>query len=170
VPGAAARQAELVAADPDPLEVRRRGDHFAHQLLVGGLEVGALAQGPASVGDPLGQLVAQPLQLTEVEDARLWRHRGDAVLDRGMAEGGGEEAGELPLEPADLASQLDPGGALVDLDGRRPKALGSQQIWHLRTSEFSSLRRPGQLRTARRSGAPRRRSRAPPLRRSEALR
>ena len=73
----------------------------------------------ARLGDPLGELVAQLLQLAEVEDPRLGGHRGDAVLDLDPAEGLGEEAGELALEMADLAPQLGPGQALVDLDVER---------------------------------------------------
>ena len=81
-----------------------------------GLDPGALGEGQARLGDPLGELVAQPLELAEVEDPRLAPTAATAVVDLDPAEGLGEEAGELALEAADLPPQLDAGEALVDLD------------------------------------------------------
>ena len=73
----------------------------------------ALDERLAGVGDPLGELVAHPLELAEVEGAGRRRDGGDPVLDRDPREGLGDEAGELVLEAADLAPQLDAGKALV---------------------------------------------------------
>ena len=130
MPVAAARQAEVVAADLHPLEVRRRGQHLAQQLVVRGLDPGPLAQGQPRLGDPLGEIVAQPLELAEAEDPGLAGDGGDAVVDLDPAEGLGEETGELALEMADLAPQLGPGEALVDLDVELIQAVSCEQIRH----------------------------------------
>jgi len=127
---AAARLAEVVAAHPDPLEVRGRGQHLPQQLAIGGLGPGALAQRQARLGNAVGERVAQSLQLAQVEHPWLDRDRGDAMLDHDPAEALGQERGELTLEPADLASQLGPGQALVGLDVECHRALSCEQIGH----------------------------------------
>jgi hypothetical protein len=134
---AAAGQTEIVAAYLHPLEVRRRGQHLTQQLVVRGLDPGALAQGQPCLGDSLGKVVAQLLELAEAEDPRL-ADRGDPVIDLDPAEGLGEEAGELALEMADLAPQLNPGEALVDLDVELIQAVSCEQIRHLAASECRS--------------------------------
>ena len=123
MPVAAAGGADVVAADLDPLEVLWRRFHLAQQLAVGGLEPVLLGQGQARVGDAVGELVAQPLQLTEVEQPRRGRDRGDAVTDLDPAEALGEEPGKLPLQGADLAPQLTPRGTLVDIDAKSREAV-----------------------------------------------
>ena len=130
MPVAAAGHADVVAAHLNPLEVGRRGDHLAQQLAIAGLEAILLAQRPLCRGDPVRQLVAQPLQLPQVEDPRLRGHRADAVVELDPAEGLGQEAGELALEMADLTPQLDPGEALVDLDAEPHRAVSFEQIRH----------------------------------------
>jgi hypothetical protein len=112
----AAGQAKVVAAYLHPLEVLRCGQHPAQQLVIVGLHAGALSQRQARVGDPLGQVVTQLLELAEVEDPRLGRDRVNPVTDFDPPEALGEEAGELMLEVADLTPQLDASEALVDLD------------------------------------------------------
>jgi len=94
----------------------------------------------------LGQLVAQPLQLSQVENPRLGRDRLDPVANLDPAESLGEEAGELALEMADLAPQLDAGVALVDLDVERHQAVSFEQIRHRPGYESRSRgcrRKPG---------------------------
>ena len=130
MPVATAVQAEVVTAYLDPLEVRRRGQHPAQQLVVVGLDLGALTQGETPIRDPLGQVVPQLLQLAEVEDPRLGRDRSDAVVDLDPAEGLGDESGQLTLEMADLAPQLHPGEALVDVDAERHRSVSCEQIRH----------------------------------------
>jgi hypothetical protein len=137
----ATRQAEVVAAHLHPLEIRWRGQHPAQQLVVGGLDQGPLAQSRSRFGNPLGQIVAQPLQLAKVEDPWLGGDGTNAVLDLHPAEGLGEKAGELALEMADLAPQLDPGEALVDLDMEPVQAVSCEQIWH--RPGFECRSRPG---------------------------
>jgi hypothetical protein len=102
MPVATARQAEVVPAHPHPLEVRRRGEHLPQQLVVRGLDPGALAQRPLRIGDPLGQVIAQPLQLAQAKDPGLAANRVDPVGNLHPAKGLSEEAGELALEMADL--------------------------------------------------------------------
>jgi hypothetical protein len=113
---AAARLADVGAGDADPLELCRRGEHLAQQLAVAGLHPGSLGQRQAGLGDPLGQFVAQPLQLAEIENAGLGGEPGYAVFDPHPAERLGEEGGQLALEAADLAPQLETRRPLVGID------------------------------------------------------
>ncbi|HEX3174026.1 MAG TPA: hypothetical protein VHQ43_07395 [Solirubrobacterales bacterium] len=75
MPVAAARLADVGARDPQPLEVLGPDQHPPQQLAVVGLELLALAQGTARLGDPRGEPVAHFLEGTEVQGARLWRRR-----------------------------------------------------------------------------------------------
>ena len=89
-----------------------------------------LAERLFCLGNANGQVVAQPLQLAEIENPRLGSDRRDAVLDRDAAEPLGEQRGELTLEATDLAPQLGPGEALVDLDAKRHRTLSCEQLRH----------------------------------------
>jgi hypothetical protein len=132
VPVAAAGQAEVGAADPHPAVGGGVGKHRLDQLRVAALELLALDQRPARLGDPGGERVAKLLQLTEVEHPRRPGGR-DPVRDDDPTEALGDEAGELPLEPADLAAQLGPGAQLlgaVDLERRHLPRLPVEQIRH----------------------------------------
>jgi hypothetical protein len=134
VPVAAAGLADVGTAHLHPLEVRRRGQHLSQQLAVAGLDPGPLAQPQAGIGHPLGQIVAQLLELTEVEHSRLGRNRADQVIDLDPSESLREEAGQLALEPSHLAPQLDPSEALVDVDAKRSQAVSVEQIRHRPTT------------------------------------
>jgi hypothetical protein len=125
----AARQAEVLARDPHPLEVLGGGEHLLDQLLVLGLDPGALGEGGARLGDPLGQTVANRLQLAEVKDPRRGGNGIDPMRHLGVAESLAEESGELCLEAADLAAQLNSRPSLVDLDPE-PGEIFSQQSGH----------------------------------------
>jgi hypothetical protein len=115
---AAARQADVGAADPQPPVLLRGGDQGGEKLAVGGLDGGALGKRPLRLGDPRGQGVADLLELSEVEHPR--RPRGtDPVGNVDPAEALGDEPGELTLEPSDLPPQLGPRPGLVE----RPVAL-----------------------------------------------
>src|SRR4029077_6219612 len=98
-------------------------------------------QGQPGLGDPLGEIVAQLLDLAEPEDPGTSAVRGDPVVDLYPAEGLGEETGELALEVAHLTPQLDSGEALVNLDVELIQAVSFEQIRHRADSECSS--RPG---------------------------
>ena len=141
MPVPTARQTEVVTTHLHPLEICRRSQHLAQQLVVPGLDAGALAQGQPRFGNPLGKIVAQPLELAEAENPGLTAERGDTVVDLDSTEGLGEKAGELALEMADLTPQLDPGEALVDLDVKLIQAVSFEQIRHRADCECRS--RPG---------------------------
>jgi hypothetical protein len=113
---AAARLADVIAGDPHPLEVGWRGDHFAQQLAVGGLDSGLLGQGQAGLGHPLGKIVAQALERTEIENPRLGHRRRDRAVESHSAERLAEEAGQLLLQMPDLTPQLVTSRQLVDDD------------------------------------------------------
>ncbi|MFN8164309.1 MAG: hypothetical protein U0R26_10890 [Solirubrobacterales bacterium] len=130
MPGAAAGLADVVAGHLHPLEFRRRRQHAPQQLAVAGLHSGALAQGQPRLGDPVGQLVSQALQLAEVEDSGLGRDRADPVTHLDPAERLGEEPGELTLEAPDLPPQLVAGEALVDRGRDEAEAVSFEQIRH----------------------------------------
>lgn len=130
MPGAAARQAKVVAGDDHPLEVCRRGHHPAQQVAVLALDLSSIAQRDPGIGNALGKVVPQPLQLTEVEDPWLGGYRFDPVAQLDPAEGLGEKPGELSLEAPYLAPQLGPGEALVNIDAKRCQAVSFEQIRH----------------------------------------
>jgi hypothetical protein len=85
------------------------------------LALGADGQGAPRSLQPVGQLVAQHLELAEAEQARA-AAPGDDDVDRVGREAGDERVGELALEPRDLAPQRAAGGVLVERRG------GLQQV------------------------------------------
>lgn len=142
MPVAATGLAEVGAGHPHPLEVLRARQHGAQQLATGGLAAGALAQRRPRRADPLGESVAQTLEITEVEDPRVRARRLDAVLDRDPPKALRQQPGELELEPPDLSPQLGAGGALVDADGEPLEALPFEQIPHTPRIESRSTPQP----------------------------
>jgi hypothetical protein len=112
---AAARQAEVGAADPQPAVGGGVGKHLVEQFAVGLLDAIALDQRARRVGDAAREGIAQLLQFTEVEHP--WRPRGlDPVRHQEAAESLGDQSGELQLELADLPAQLGAGQTLIDRD------------------------------------------------------
>jgi hypothetical protein len=92
------------------LEQRRQ------QLPIRGLELGPLSERRSRLGDPVGELVANPLQIAEPEHSR---RRGDAVDSMGDVDPRkalGSKPGKLALEPSNLGAQLSARTALVDAD------------------------------------------------------
>ena len=117
MPVAAARQAEVGPADPQPAVGGGVGKHVVEEHPVGLLEGVALDQRPARLGDLAGERVAHLLELPQVEHP--WRSRGlDPVRDDDAPEALGDQAAELTLELGDLPAQLGAGQALVDRDSR----------------------------------------------------
>jgi hypothetical protein len=125
VPVAAAGQAEVGAADAKPVVALRRGEHVVEQRFVPLLELLALDQRPAGVGDPAGERVAALLQLAEVEHPRRSRG-GDPVRHVDPAEALGDQPGELTLQLADLPPQLRPRAGLVQRPVGRADPPGDQ--------------------------------------------
>jgi len=112
---AATGQAEVGAADPQPVEAGGVGQHLLEQLAVGLLEGLALGERAARVGDAAGERVTNLLELTEVEHPR--RARGeDPVRHDHASQSLGDQPRQLTLELADLPPQLGAGQTLVDGD------------------------------------------------------
>jgi hypothetical protein len=126
----AAGQPELVAADPDPLEVRRRGQHRLQQLGVAALDGGATIEVAARLADPGRELVAQPLQLAEIEKARLGGDRGHAMGDHDPPEPLRQQPAQLALQARHLPPQLVPGAAFAGADLGRRQSLSCEQVRH----------------------------------------
>jgi len=116
VPVAAARLADVGTGDSQPLVLGWRGEHVAQQLAVALLQLVALAQGDAGVRNPLGKRVPHALQLTEIGDSRRTCHCRNPGVYRNSRKGLGGEAGQLPLQATDLATQLDSPKPLVAAD------------------------------------------------------
>jgi hypothetical protein len=66
----AARHADVVARDPQPLVIGGRSHHPLEQLAVACLEIVLPLQGRARVPDPVGERIADPLELLQPGDAR----------------------------------------------------------------------------------------------------
>jgi hypothetical protein len=112
---AAARQAEVGAADPQPAVALRGGEHVVEERAVGVLESDPLGEGAVRLGEATGERVAQFLELTESEHPR--RPGGvDPVGDDYPSQPLGDEPAQLELELADLPAQLGAGQTLIDYD------------------------------------------------------
>ena len=119
MPVAAARLADVGAADAHPRVALRCDEHVGEKFAVGLLDEGAVGKRAVGLGEAGRERVADLLQLTEVEDAR--RPGGtDPIGDADPADPLGDQPGELTLELADLPAQLRPGAPLVDI---RPSVL-----------------------------------------------
>ena len=115
MPVAAARQAEVGAADPQPAIGGGVGKHLVEEPAVGLLDGVAFAEGASRIGDATGKRITKLLELAQVEDPRRPRG-GDPVRDLDAAEALGNQPGELALELADLPAQLGAGQTLIDSD------------------------------------------------------
>jgi hypothetical protein len=62
---------DVGTGDPQPLVLGGRGQHVFQQLAVASLEFILLAQGLAGMGNPVGEGIADPLELGQVGNARL---------------------------------------------------------------------------------------------------
>lgn len=115
MPVAAARLADVGAADADPRVALRGGEHVLQKLAVGLLDEGALGEGAVGLGEAGRERVADLLQLAEIEDPR--RPGGiDPVGNLDPPHPFGDEPGDLPLELADLPAQLGAREPLIYLD------------------------------------------------------
>jgi hypothetical protein len=112
---AAAGQADVGAADPQPAVGGRVGKHLVEEPAVGLLDGVALEEGAARVGDATGERIAKLLELTQVEDPRRPRG-GDPVRHLDATEPVGNHPAELTLQPPDLPAQLGAGQTLIDRD------------------------------------------------------
>jgi len=105
-------------------------EHAVQQLAVPDLQVVALVQGGASIGDPGGEGVAHALELGEVCDPRRSPRRGNPRVDDYPRKALSAKAGQLLLEAGDLTPQLDPSEALASSDSERCERVSFEQIRH----------------------------------------
>lgn len=124
-------EAEVFAGDADPLEVLGGGEHPPDELVVLVLDPLSLYQRLPGLRRAVGEPVSNLLQLTQVEHPRRGSDGLDMVRNLGVAEPLADEAGELCLEPGDLAAQLQPRLALVDRNTQPVELPLSQQSRHL---------------------------------------
>lgn len=115
MPVAAARLADVGAADSQPVVGGGVGQHRGEERPVGLLDRIALGERAPRVGGATRQGIADLLELTEVEHPRRARG-GDPVRHVDAPEALGDQPGKLTLEPPDLPSQLGTGQSLVDRD------------------------------------------------------
>jgi hypothetical protein len=124
----ATRLADVGVRDSQPLVLSGGGEHLAQLLAVAFLELVAVVQGDAGVGDPSRQSIAYPLQLAKAGDSRRAGESRDAGVDVKARECLGREAGQLTLEAPDLPPQLGARQPLVvDLERNR---LSFEQLKH----------------------------------------
>jgi hypothetical protein len=136
VPGAAARKAELVAGDHHPLELGGGGQHRLQDRSPLALGAGSLGEGPAGLGDRVGQLVAQALGLAEVEDARLGGDGCHPVADLDPPEAVRQQTSQLALQARDLPPQLEARRELVDRGTELRETVSYEQVGHLLDSSL----------------------------------
>ena len=130
MPVPAAWRADVVARDPQPLVLGGSGQHPLQELAVARLEIVLRIQRAAGTGNPIGERVANPLQLLQARDTRLaepGRHGGIEIEARKCL---AVEAGKLVLEPADLAPELGAREALVASNSKRGEHVSIEQILH----------------------------------------
>lgn len=118
MPVAAARLADVGAADPQPVVGGRVGQHRGKELAVGFLDGVALGERAARLGDAAGERVTDLLELAEVEHPRR-PCGGDPVRHVDAPEARGDQLAQLALEPPDLPPQLGPRASLL----REPSVL-----------------------------------------------
>jgi hypothetical protein len=168
MPVAAPRLTDVGAGDPQPLVLGRLGQHLLEQLAIARLQFVLLVQGAPRDGDPIGKGVADPLQVLQVGDPRHVRAGRHLDVEDDAGKGLGREAGQLVLEAADLAPQLDAREALVAPHSKHRECVSIEQFWHKPKSsvnhsvkaESEKPLRQGLPRGVRRRSR-RRRSRAP---------
>jgi hypothetical protein len=120
---AAARLADVGAADADPRVALRGGEHVLQQFAVGLLDEGAPGEDAVGFGEAGRERVADLLQLTQVEDPR--RAGGvDPVRHLDPPHPLGDEPGDLRLKLADLPAQLIPRPPLLGTPWNSCRPLG----------------------------------------------
>jgi hypothetical protein len=110
--------------------IGRRRKHAPQQLAVVGLNLRLLAQRNPGPGDPLGEFIANLLELFETGDPRLGEMSLDAGVEIKPRKGLYREAGKLVLETTDLPAQLSPREALIASHAKLSKRVSIEQIRH----------------------------------------
>lgn len=141
MPVAASRLANVGARDPHPLVLGGRRQHLLEQLAVAGLQFILLAQGLTGDSNPLGESVANLLQLLEPGNPGDGEAGRDPGVERKARKGLGTETGQLVLEAADLTAQLSAREALIASHSKRLENVSIEQIRHKPEIECRSRRR-----------------------------
>jgi len=128
VPVAAARLADVGAADPQPVVGGGVGQHRGEERAVGLLDGVALGERPPRVGGAAGERVTDLLELTEVEHPRRTRG-GDPMRHVDPPESRGDQPGKLALEPPDLSPQLGARAGLAEQPVVVCNPLGDKGQW-----------------------------------------
>lgn len=130
MPVATAGLTDVGAGDPHPLVLGRRREHLLEQLSIARLQLILPVQGPARLGDPVGEGIADALQVLQPGHPRSARSGGHLGIDRNPRKGLGCKKCELVLEAADLAPQLGAGEALVAPHPKHRERVSIEQIRH----------------------------------------
>ena len=91
-------------------------EQCSQQLAVARLELGPRCERLPRLGGTIGEVVANPLEVAEAEEAGRRSRTDDQAVDLDPGKGLCGEAPQLALEAGDLAAQLRPRRALVDAD------------------------------------------------------
>ena len=108
----------------------RSGQHLLQQIAVAGLQFSPILQLTPRSPDPCRERVANGLEVTKAQRARLSRKSPNASIDLDTWKGIGKECAELRLETADLTPQLDSGEPLVAVYTKRSASVSVEQIRH----------------------------------------
>jgi hypothetical protein len=111
--------AELPAGDPFEAVLAGLEQHLLERETACGLGVGSLGDRRAGGAQTLDQLVADLLELSEVEQSRSPPGMPLSLLEAAHRKCGHERVGELALERDDLSAEGSPGRALLVVDDRR---------------------------------------------------
>ncbi len=103
LPNAAALVAEVPAGHASEAVLGRLHQHPLKVQSTGLLKLRLLGDRDPCPEQPVGKLVPDLLELTEIKQARLPAAAG-GELEATHRKGGDESAGKLPLEPLDLGS------------------------------------------------------------------
>ena len=99
---------------------------------------GALEGRAAGLGHAVGELVADPLEVTQAQGPGCGSGHAHAGVDLDPREALGEKPGELMLEAPDLAAQLGSRKSLVAIDAERKGCVSDEQIRHNPKPQFNS--------------------------------
>lgn len=103
--------ADVLVREADPAEALRLGDHRFEQAAVRLLCVRSPGDLALCLAEPVGERVADSLELGDREEPRA-ADRADVPVDALTWERAREELGEPALERADLAAELGAGETL----------------------------------------------------------
>jgi hypothetical protein len=121
------------------------------------LDLGALGDRHARCVQPLGELVADPLELPQIEDVWIRATVPSAARQSAHRERGDERDGQLALEPRDLRAQGPSRRELVTLDYCRFERRNGQRLYrvHLLLQEIHRVPPKRKLKITTASTGPR---------------